>query len=79
MSLRSAVKTLVALSVGLPLLQATLFWVGGLLGAMGDEAAAGILVELQTVTGVAWLVSLVGLVIVLAVRSLDEPDETLGE
>jgi len=69
---------LLAVSIGLPLLQAVLFWIGGLLGAMGDEVAAGVLTRIQTVAGVLWLISLVGLVIVLAVKTLDEDDAPPG-
>jgi hypothetical protein len=74
MSARSAVKLLLALSIGLPLLQAILFWIGGLLEAMGDEAASGALSRIQMAAGVLWLISLSGLVVVLAVRSLEEDD-----
>ena len=73
MTARSAVRLLLVLVLGLPLIQAVLAWVSGLLGAMGDAAAAGVLDHINTGARVAWLVCLVGLVVILALRSLEEP------
>jgi hypothetical protein len=73
MTLRRAVQVLLALVIGLPLVQAIFLWTAGLLAAMGDEAAAGVVGHLNTAMGVAWLAALVGLVVALAVRSLNEP------
>ncbi len=70
---RSAVKLLLALTLGLPLLQAVLVWVGGLLTAMGDPTTSSVLGHVNTAFGIVWLVSVVGLVVALALQSLDEP------
>ena len=73
MSSRSAVTVLLVLVLGFPLLQAVLTWVSGLLAAMGDTAAADVLTFITTGMRVTWLVSIVGLVVALAIRSIDEP------
>jgi len=73
MTLRRAVQVLLAIVIGLPLVQAIFLWTSGLLSAMGDKAAAGVVGHLNTAVGVAWLVALVGLVVALAIRSLNEP------
>jgi len=72
---RSAVKILLAFVLGLPVLLAVLGWVSGLLTAMEDAAAAGVLHNLCTGFSVLWLVCVVGLIIALAVESLDEPQD----
>jgi hypothetical protein len=73
MTLRTVLKTLLGLTLGLPLVQSLLFWLNGLLAAMGDEAAAAFLTRANMVLGVLWLASLVGLVVALAVKALDDP------
>jgi hypothetical protein len=72
MILRSVSKTLLGLALGLPIVQAVLFWVGGLLANMGDEAGARIIGHVVTACQVAWAVSVVGLVITLALVVLNE-------
>jgi hypothetical protein len=72
---RSAVKLMLALTLGLPLLQAVLVWVGGLFTAMGDPTTSTVLGHVNTATGIVWLVSVVGLVVALALQSLDEPHD----
>jgi len=72
---RTAVKLLLVLVLGLPLVQAVLGWVGGLLTAMGDGSAETILGHVNTAAGIVWLLSVVGLLVMLAIRSLDEPHE----
>jgi len=72
---RTAVKVFLALVLGLPLLQAVLVWVGGLLRAMGDAATTAVVGHVNTAVGIAWLVSVVGLVVALAVQTLDGPHE----
>ena len=72
MSSRSALKLLLALVLGLPILQAVLAWVGDLLTAMGDIATSSILGHVNTAVRVVWLISVVGLVIALALQSLDD-------
>ncbi len=68
MTSRNAVRILLLAVVGLPILQAVLFWVSGLLTAMGDESAAGVLRHIGTATAVLWLTSIIGLVVAVAVR-----------
>jgi len=75
MNSRSATKLLLVLVLGLPVLLAVLGWVVGLLAAMGDEAAAEVLMSMNTGFSVLWLVAVVGLVIALAVQNLDDPHE----
>ena len=75
MNLRNALKTLLVLVLGLPILLAVLGWVTGLLTAMGDEATAVILGHISTATRVVWLVCLVGAIIVLAMQSLENTRE----
>jgi hypothetical protein len=73
MTLRRTVRCLLLVVLGLPLVQATLAWVVRLLAAMGDQAAANVIGHLNTAVGVLWLVALVGLVVALAVQSLEPP------
>ncbi len=73
MTSRAVLKLLLGLVLGLPLLQAVFVWVAGLLAAMGDTATADVLGYVNTATRVTWLASLVGLVVLLAVHSLEEP------
>jgi hypothetical protein len=72
MTLRSATKTLLALTLGLPMVQAVLFWVGGLLANMGDEGGAKIIKHVVTACQVVWAISIVGLVVTLALVVLNE-------
>ncbi len=71
MNLRTALKTLLVLVLALPILSVVLAWVAGLLAAMGDAGAANVLGHIITVCRVLWLVSLVGIVVVLSLESLD--------
>jgi hypothetical protein len=75
MTLRSAVRLLLLAVLGLPLLQAVLMWVAGLLRAMGDESAATVIGHLNTAAGVLWLVTLAGLIVALAFQSLERPPQ----
>jgi hypothetical protein len=75
MTLRWAVRLLLGAVLGLPLAQAIFLWVAGLLRAMGDEAAAGVIGHLNIAAGVLWLIALVGLVVTLAMQSLERPPE----
>ncbi|MCH2114949.1 MAG: hypothetical protein MK171_08580 [Pirellulales bacterium] len=72
MNSRSAVLFLLVLVLGIPLLQAVLTWVISLLAAMGDEPAGNVLTFVNTGFRVTWLVCIVGLVVALALRSVDE-------
>ncbi len=71
MPLRNAVKILLTMVLGLPILLAVLGWVIGLLTALGDQAAAAILKHLNTGVSVLWLVCIVGLVIVMALETFE--------
>ncbi len=73
MTLRNAVRWLVVVALALPLVQSLLWWVAGLLKAMGDAPAATVIGHINTAAGVVWLLSLVGLVVTLALQSLTEP------
>lgn len=75
MTLRSTAKTLLVLALALPVVQAVLAWVAGLLTGMGDAAGAVIVRHVATVCQVTWAVSLVGLVIVLALVVLNEQSQ----
>lgn len=74
MTLRRAIRLLVALILGLPLVHTLLAWVAGLLRAMGDELAAHALGRIGVGVGVGWLVALVGLVVCLGLKASLEPD-----
>lgn len=71
MNLRTPLKTLLVLVLGLPLISVVLTWVAGLLAAMGDAGAAHVLGHINTATRVFWLISLVGIVVVLGLESLE--------
>jgi len=73
MTARSATKLLLIFVLGLPLILAVMSWVDGLLTAMGDASAVNVLGHVSTVLRVIWLVCVVGLVVTLAIQSLDEP------
>ena len=75
MNARSSIKFLLVLVLGFPLLQTLFGWVGGLLDAMGDAGAAQVLTQINVGIRVIWLVAMVGLVVALAVGSLDETVE----
>jgi hypothetical protein len=83
MTIRNALKLLLGLTLGLPMLQSLLYWVAGLLASMGDAAAATAFSRLHIAVGVAWFVCLIGLVITLALKAIDDlsdaPDEHHGE
>ena len=75
MNLRNSLKTLLIFVLGLPILLAVLGWVAGLLTAMGDETTATVLGHISTAARVIWLVCLVGVIVVLAMQSLDQTRE----
>lgn len=75
MNLRTALKCLLFAVLGLPLLSVVLTWVVGLLAAMGDAGGASAFKFINTAAQVLWLVSLVGLVVVLALEALERSRE----
>ena len=77
MTLRSATKSLLVAALALPVVQAVLFWVRGLVASMGDEQGAAIVGHVSLVCQIVWSISLVGLVLVLALTALIEhpPEE----
>jgi hypothetical protein len=76
MTFRSAARLLLVLTLGLPVVQAALFWVAGLLTNMGDNTGAAVIRHVVTGCQVAWTVSIVGLVIALALLVLSsEPTQ----
>ena len=72
MTPRAAVKLLLGFVLGLPIIQAIFAWVASLMAAMGDETTATVLGHINNITRIAWIVSLVGLVVVLAIQSLEK-------
>jgi hypothetical protein len=75
MTLRSATKSLLVLVLALPVIQAVLYWVRGLTASMGDEAGAAVISHVATVCQIIWSITLVGLVIVLALVTVNERPE----
>lgn len=73
MNIRTALKTLLALVLGLPLVEAVLLWVERLMTAMEDAATSAVLRNISTAVGILWLLSLVGLIVILALQTLEEP------
>ena len=74
MAARNALTTLVVLALGLPFVVLVLSAVGRLLAAMDDAAGARILQAIALGFGIAWLVSLVFLLVLQAVESLSRSD-----
>ena len=72
MIIRSALRLLLGATLGLPLLQMLLFWVARLLTAMGDDAAASVVGRLMIGNGMIWLMALVAMIVLLALRAIEE-------
>jgi hypothetical protein len=72
MTIRTALKYLLGLTLGLPMLQSLLYWVAGLLASMGDNVAATAFQRLHIAVGVSWLDCLIGLVIALALKAIGD-------
>jgi hypothetical protein len=72
MSLRNAIKWLVAMALALPVVQAVLVWAAALLSTMGDAAGAAVASRVGTACQVVWAVVLVGLLIVIALSNVNE-------
>ena len=74
-NLRPALRVLLIAVLALPLLLIVLGWVTDLMSALGDIATATVLGHLGTAVRVMWLADLVGLVVVLALDSLEHGRE----
>ena len=79
MTIRTAIKALLLLVLSLPLAIVVLAWVNDLLAAMGDTSAVLVVGHADTIVRVVWLIALVGLVVILAVQSLDQPEHSDSE
>jgi phosphate/sulfate permease len=80
MSLRTALKVLLATALGLPVVECGFVAVRSLVASMGDAAGAGILTTLASMCLALWGVSLAGLAIVAALVLVVESERTrLGE
>jgi hypothetical protein len=79
MHLRTTLKVLLTLAIGLPVLEAVLVWAAGLLAATGDAAAASVLRQINVAAGVLWILTLVAIVIALAVKAVLEPLDIVSE
>jgi len=80
MTLRTALKYLLVLTLALPPVAVVLVWVGGLLLAMGDAPGATAVGYVGTACQVVWLVCLVGLLVTLSLTVLGErPADGEGE
>ena len=79
MALRTGLIILLGLTLGLPLAQSLLWWIAGLLKAMGDEAAATVIGRISIGASVLWLASLVALTVLLAVKAVNEPIDARDE
>jgi len=76
---RTALKFVLMLVLGLPLLLVVLTWIADLFNALGDPAVGGVLGHINTAVRVVWLLCIVGLVLLSALQSMDEPmDEPMG-
>jgi hypothetical protein len=77
MTPRRAVRWLLVAVLALPLGQAVLTGTAGLLAAMGDDAAAGVVRHVVTALGACWIIALVGLVVAIAFAVVsDGPPES---
>ncbi len=72
---RTTLKIVLTLVLGLPPLLIVLAWIADLFNALGDPAVGGILGHINTAVRVVWLLCIVGLVLLLALQSMDEPTE----
>lgn len=66
MPLRTAARALLLTAVILPVVQAVLWWVGGMLRAMGDRQGAALVGHVGTACQVVWAVDVVALLLVVA-------------
>ncbi len=74
MSLRTALKVLLATALGLPVAECVLVGVRSLVASMGDATGAEILATLASVCLALWGISLAGLAIVAALVLIVESE-----
>lgn len=82
MSLRSAIRLCVVLTLALPVATAGLLGiVRGLLAALGDEQAVGVVEAVGETLAVLWLLALTALVILLGLHTIQQapPEKTPTE
>ena len=72
---RRLILSLVIVALGLPIGICLLLALSRVLGAMGDAVGAAAVDRLALAGGVLWVMSLIALVVLQAIASLDEPDE----
>lgn len=70
MLLRNALSILLATALVLPIAELVMLGLARLLAAMGDQAGALVLDRISLAGGILWMVDLVLLLLVLAIRSL---------
>lgn len=72
---RLAVSILLIVAIVLPMAICVFVGVAALLAAMEDAAAATVLGRLALAGGLAWVIDLVGLVVVLAIKALGDDEQ----
>lgn len=76
MTLRAALKMLLAAALALPVIECVLIAIRSLVLSMGDAGGAGFVGYIATACLIAWALSLIGLLIVLAaIESLKPNDD----
>ena len=79
MTLRTSLKTLLGMAIGLPIIQSVLIGLRYILLSMGDEGGAAFIVRVGHACLALWLVTLVGLLVVTAVVVISEKRTRDGE
>ena len=67
----NALKWLLYLALGLPMLVLVLQFAAALLAVMGDEPGARVIRWIAVGGGVLWVVALLGLLVAVAIETLD--------
>ena len=65
----------VALALVMPIAICVVLAVGAILGAMGDSQGGVVLQRIALAGGIFWAVDLIGLLVVLAVNTLVDPQD----
>ncbi|MEN6405289.1 MAG: hypothetical protein ABFC77_02345 [Thermoguttaceae bacterium] len=69
---RRTVLWLSVVALFLPVALCVIFGTSTLLTAMGDASGGGVLLRVALGCGILWAIDLIGLVLVLAIRALDD-------